>query len=49
MPKNIDVDFVARTVLILVNGMTPRMSAQARVATEALAKEFGIKIPQHSC
>lgn len=48
MQKSIDVEFVARTVLILVNGMTPTMSAQARVATEALAKEFGIKIPQRS-
>ncbi len=48
MQNKIDIGFVARTVLILVNGMTPAMSAQARVATEALAKEFGIKIPRRS-
>ncbi|MBS0528568.1 MAG: hypothetical protein JSS22_04150 [Proteobacteria bacterium] len=44
--KKVDIDFVARAVLILVNGVTPAMSAQARAAAEALAKESGIKIPQ---
>lgn len=48
MQENIDVEFVARTVLIMVNGMTPTMSAQARVATEALTKEFRINISQRS-
>lgn len=37
---NVDIEFIERTVLVLINSHT---SGQARVAAEALAREFDIR------
>lgn len=43
--KNVDIEFVCRAVLVLTNGVALNDKKQVRSATEALAKELGLKIP----
>jgi hypothetical protein len=43
--KSIDMDFVARTVLVLVNGVVLDDQEQILAAAEALANECEIEMP----
>ncbi|WP_438277988.1 hypothetical protein [Nitrobacter sp.] len=43
--KTIDMDFVARTVLVLANGVVLDEKEQILAAAEALANECGIEVP----
>lgn len=44
--KQIDTEFVRRAVLVLASGVALGKKKQVRAATEALAKEFGVKMPR---
>jgi hypothetical protein len=43
--KKVDIEFVRRAVLVLASGVALNNERQVRGATEALAKEFGVKMP----
>lgn len=43
--KKVDIEFVRRAVLVLTNGVALKDEKQVRGATEALAKEFALKMP----
>jgi hypothetical protein len=44
--KKVDIEFVRRTVLVLASGVALGDKTQVRGATEALAKELGVKMPR---